>query len=63
MSDEPKPFEIEVRVRGAKVGDEAVRYLEGPLDHGSAEDVAADVVGHLDSRSRGKLKSVPGTDR
>jgi hypothetical protein len=62
MPDE-KPYEIEIRVRSGTAGDEAVRHLEGPLEHGSAESVAADVVNHLDSRARGKLKHVAGTDR
>jgi hypothetical protein len=60
---EEKPYEITISVRGGKAGDEAVRYLEGPLEHPNAESVAADAVGHLDSRSRGKLKHVAGTDR
>lgn len=62
MSD-PKPFEIEIRVRGAAPGDDAVRHLEGKLDHETANDVAVDIVAHMDSRSRGKLKHVAGTDR
>ncbi len=60
MADQPV-YEIEVRVRSAT--DEAVRHLEGPIDHDSAESVAADIVTHLDSRSRGKLKTIPGTER
>jgi hypothetical protein len=60
MSDD-QLYEITVEVR-SKDG-QAVRHIEGPLDHTSAEDVAADVVTHLDSRSRGKLKTIPGTDR
>lgn len=58
---DPRAYEIEIRIRSAT--DEAVRILEGPLDHQSANDVAADVVTHLDSRSRNKLKHIPGTDR
>jgi hypothetical protein len=62
VSDE-KPYEITIEVRGGTAGDEAVRHLEGPLEHASAEAVAADIVNHMDSRSRGRLKHVPGTDR
>ena len=54
-------YEITVEVRSKD--ETSVRYLEGPLEHGSAESVAADVVTHLDSRARGKLKTIPGTDR
>lgn len=62
MSDD-RVFEIEVRVRSGKAGDEAVKHLEGSFDHRSADDVALDVVAHLDSRARNKLRHVPGTDR
>jgi hypothetical protein len=60
MSDE-KLYEITVEVRSKD--ETSVRHIEGPLDHTSTEDVAADVVTHLDSRSRGKLKTIPGTER
>jgi hypothetical protein len=40
-----------------------VRHLEGPLPHGTAQDVAAEIVGVLDSRSGQKIKTIPGTDR
>lgn len=60
MADETV-YEIEVRVRSAT--DESVRHLEGPLDHKTANDVAVDLVNVLDTRSRGKIKHVPGTDR
>lgn len=60
MNDDPL-YEIEVRIRSRD--SEAVRFLEGPLEHKTANDVAADIVGHLDSRSRNRLKHVPHTDR
>jgi hypothetical protein len=62
MSDD-KAYEIEIRVRSGAAGDEAVRHLEGPLPHGTAQDVAAEIVGVLDSRSGKKIKTIPGTDR
>lgn len=58
-----KPYEITISVRGVEAGDEAVRHLEGPLEHTSAQDVAADIVTHMDSRSRNRLKTIPNTDR
>jgi hypothetical protein len=58
---EEKLREITIHVRDRD--GEAVRHLEGLTEHATAEDVAADVVNHLDSRSRGKLKTVPHTDR
>jgi hypothetical protein len=59
--DDVKLYEIEVRVRSAT--DESVRHLEGPLDHATANDVAADIVGHLDTASRKRIKHLAGTDR
>lgn len=60
MTDE-KLREITIHVRDRD--GEAVRHLEGPTDHATADDVAAEIVGHLDSRARGKLKTIPNTDR
>jgi hypothetical protein len=56
-------YEIELHVRSGKAGDEAVRRIEGPLDHATANDVAADIVGHLDTASRKRIKHLAGTDR
>jgi hypothetical protein len=61
MSDDQKLREITIRVRDRD--GEAESHLEGPTEHDTAQDVIADVVGHLDSRSRGKLKHIPHTDR
>jgi hypothetical protein len=60
MADE-KIREITIYVRDRE--GMAVRHLEGPTDHQTAEDVAADIVTHMDSRFRGKLKTIPGTER
>jgi hypothetical protein len=57
---EEKLREITIHVRDRD--GEAVRHLEGLTEHATAEDVAADIVGHVDSRSRGKMKTIPGTD-
>ena len=62
MSEE-KPYEITISVRGAQAGDEAVKHLEGPLWHGTANDVAADLEGRLRTRSGNKIRTINGTDR
>ena len=54
-------YEIEIRVRSAT--DEAVRHIEGPMDRETANDIAAEVVDVLDSRSGRRLKTIPHTDR
>lgn len=54
-------YEIEIKVRSRD--QESVRHLEGPLEHGTTEDVAADLVGTLDTRSKGKIKHMHGTER
>lgn len=61
MSDGEKVREITIHVRDRD--GEAVRHLEGPTAHETADDLAAEMVGGLESRNPGKLKHLAGTDR